>query len=43
LTARLPDSTGIVILAMTRMTAPPLDAAAPVRAPPAPGHWSVLC
>jgi hypothetical protein len=37
LTARLPDSTGIVILAMTRMTAPPLDAAAPVRAPPVPG------
>src|SRR6266516_375260 len=34
LTARLPDSTGIVILAMTRMTAPPLDAAAPVRASP---------
>src|ERR1700748_135521 len=37
LTAWLPDSTGIVILAMTRMTAPPLGAAAPVRAPPAPG------
>src|SRR4029077_19351391 len=37
LTAWLPDSTGIVILAMTRMTAPPLGAAAPVRASPAPG------
>src|SRR6266568_3317496 len=42
LTARLPDSTGIVILAMTRMTAPPLGAAAPVRASPCAWPTGVL-
>ena len=31
LTARLPDSTGTVILAITRMTTPPPGAAVPVR------------
>ena len=42
LTARLPDSTGIVILAMTRMTAPPLGGAAPVRASPCAWPTGVL-